>query len=130
MFDRLEILSLARGLSAYSGARQSVLAENVANANTPGYRARDLVDFNEAYRASDMQTSMKATRAGHLLGDAEAGPGGTMVYDQVQGDLTGNTVSVERELLRAAEIRSDHNRALSVYSASLDILRAAAGRAR
>ncbi len=130
MFDRLEILSLARGLSAHSGARQAVLAENVANANTPGYRARDLMEFADAFRAAEQGTSMRQTRDGHLSSQDTSDFEKDLVFDQAQADLTGNNVSVERELVRAAEIRSEHNKALAVYSASLDILRAATGRSR
>ncbi|MEO1238618.1 MAG: FlgB family protein [Pseudomonadota bacterium] len=130
MFDRLEILQLARGMAAYSGARQTVLAENVANANTPGYRARDLPEFAEAYRSSTGSVELRQTRSGHVSGEGRASPLADPIFENLQADPTGNTVSVERELTRAADIRSDHNRALAVYSSSLDIIRAAIGRAR
>lgn len=130
MFDRLEILQLARGLSAYSGARQSVLAENVANANTPGYRARDLPEFAEAYRSTTGMIDLRQTRTGHVSGEDHLSSLATPIFEDLQADPTGNTVSVEHELTRAADIRSDHNRALAVYSSSLDIIRAAIGRAR
>lgn len=130
MFDRLEILTLARGLSAYSGARQSILAENVANANTPGYRARDLPDFAEAYRTSGGMVELQKTRPGHISGEEPVSPLASPEFEDLQADPSGNTVSVERELVRAADIRSDHNRALAVYGASIDIIRASIGRAR
>lgn len=130
MFDRLEILQLARGLSAYSGARQSVLAENVANANTPGYRARDLPEFANAYRSSAGMVDLLQTRSGHFAAESKGSALATPIFDNLQADAPGNTVSVEHELTRAADIRSDHNRALAVYSASLDVIRAAIGRAR
>ena len=41
----LNVLSLASGLAAHASARQQVIAENVAHADTPGYRARDIADF-------------------------------------------------------------------------------------
>ena len=41
----LSILNLASALAAHASARQEVLAENVAHADTPGYRARDVADF-------------------------------------------------------------------------------------
>ncbi len=130
MFDKLEILSLARGLSVHSGARQAVLAENVANANSPGYRARDLPEFASTYQNIGAETDLRRTREQHLSGLEDFDRAFATVFDQAQADPTGNTVSVERELTRAADIRSDHNRALAVYSASIDILRAAIGRAR
>ena len=130
MFDKIEILALAREFSAHSGARQAVLAENVANANTPGYRARDLPTFAKVFENNQGTLDFRQTRPGHQsFGDLPSSAS-TYIFDQIQADPTGNTVSVERELIRAADIRSDHNRALAVYGASLDILRAAIGRAR
>ena len=41
----LNVLRLASGLAAHSAARQQVIAENIAHADTPGYRARDIADF-------------------------------------------------------------------------------------
>lgn len=130
MFDRIEVLALARSLSAYSGARQAVVAENVANADTPGYRARDLPDFAEAYRASEMGQAMRRTRPGHL--ETSGAPGLAVEPRPQPGETSpnGNSVSLETELVRAADIRSKHNMALTVYGTSLDIIRASIGRAR
>lgn len=130
MFDRIEVLALARSLSAYSGARQAVLAENVANADTPGYRARDLPDFAEAYEAASLDTDLRRTRPGHVGPDTAAGLAAAPVDQPGQASPNGNTVSLETELVRAADIRSRHDLALSVYGSSLDIIRAAIGRAR
>ena len=41
----IDILSLASALAAHANVRQEVIAENVAHADTPGYRARDIADF-------------------------------------------------------------------------------------
>lgn len=130
MFDRIEILALARSLSAYSGARQALVAENVANADTPGYKARDLPDFAEAYQAFDSEGDLRRTRAGHIGADREGGLGLAPVIQPGEAAPNGNNVSIETELVRAADIRSKHNLALSVYSSSLDIVRAAIGRGR
>lgn len=40
----LNILQMASQLAAHSSARQAVIAENIAQADTPGYRARDITD--------------------------------------------------------------------------------------
>lgn len=130
MFGDIEVLSLSRSLATYSGARQTVVAENVANADTPGYKAKDLPDFEEAYRSSDTSSEMRRTREGHL-GSAEISGLNVTPEDQPgEASPNGNTVSLEEELVRAADVRSKHNLALSVYSTSLDIIRASIGRGR
>jgi len=130
MFDGIEVLALARTLSVHSGARQAVVAENVANADTPGYRARDLPDFAEAWRTAGAGADLHRTRAGHLEPDHTARSGMEPVIQPGQASPNGNTVSLETELVRAADIRSRHNLALTVYSSSLDIIRASIGRGR
>jgi len=130
MFDRIEILALARSLSAYSGARQAVVAENVANADTPGYRARDLPDFAEAYRASQTGQDLRMTRPGHIGPTGAALLDASPVIQPGEASPNGNTVSIETELVRAADVSSKHNMALTVYSSSLDIMRAVIGRGR
>ena len=44
MFAKLELTRMAQALASHSGARMDVIARNVANADTPGYRARDVVE--------------------------------------------------------------------------------------
>ena len=47
MFEKLEIFRMAHAMSVHAGARQSVVAQNIANADTPGYAARDVRPFKE-----------------------------------------------------------------------------------
>ena len=121
----LDILRMARALASHSGERQTVIAENVANADTPGYKARDLTSFSEAY--SDLTPAdfiMKATRERHL-----GAPEGELRHRAFETELNGaespngNTVSLEDQMLRGVEVRQAHDLALGVYSKSLDILR-------
>src|SRR5690606_8836086 len=46
LFERIDTMRMARDLGAHAANRQRVIAMNVANADTPGYRARDLRDFD------------------------------------------------------------------------------------
>lgn len=127
MFGKPEIMDMAAAMSVYAGIRQSAIAQNVANADTPGYRARDLRPFNEVYRSPD--SSMRATRPGHLAS-------GTRRDDYVVADRpgpgnlspNGNDVSIEAEMVRAAETSGQSNRALAIYRSSLDLLRTSLGR--
>ncbi len=128
MFEKLEIVRMAQALAAHSGTRQSVVARNIANADTPGYHAQDLPEFRAVYR-SDSPSSMKSTRPGHLS-PREAGAETAPTIVNGAAAPNGNTVSLEGEMVKAAEIRQGHDMALSVYRASSDILRAALGRSR
>ena len=48
------------------GARQEVLAQNIANADTPGYRARDIEDFGTVVEEGSLAFQRRQTRPGHL----------------------------------------------------------------
>jgi len=134
MFDQLEIFRLSHGLARFAAARQAAVAQNVANVNTPGYRQVDVPSFAEAHAASllppaDPAAGPRVTRSGHLGpdGGAVVPPGPSVVRD-ARVAPNGNSVSLEREIVKAAEIRQDHDMALSVYQSALSILRASLGR--
>ncbi len=129
MFEMPEVMRRASALSAHAAARQAAVAENVANADTPGYRAADLPDFAETYRDRDA-AAMRATRAGHL--GAASGPDSDAApVARRSGSLSpdGNGVSLEREMVAAADVRREHDMALAVYRSALGILRTSLGRA-
>jgi flagellar basal-body rod protein FlgB len=125
MLPKLEVTRMAQALAAHSAARLEVVAGNLANADTPGYRAADIAPFAEVWQAGG---SLRSTRPGHLGAAAPAVP--ERRADLRFGAPNGNTVSVEVEMARAAEARLSHDMALSVYRAVADITRAALGRGR
>lgn len=127
MFDKLEILAMARGLAAHSEARQSAIAQNVANADTPNYRARDIVSFDEAFHAADT-SALRRTRTGHLADDRVGADWARFVDAPGPSSPNGNTVSLETEMLKATEVKGAHDRALAIYRSSMTILRTAIGR--
>lgn len=128
MFEKPEVLTIASSLAAYAAERQSAIARNVANADTPGYRAQDLPDFAATYRAEDAG-ALRKTRAGHI-GAPEAPQTYTVSERALQGTMSpnGNSVSLETEMVKAADVRRDHDMALAIYGKSLAILRASLGR--
>lgn len=128
MFDNVEVLRLSQAMARHAGARQAVAARNMAHADTPGYKARDLMSFPEMISQDSAGFNLRATRARHLNG-AQAGQMPDPVADEgAVGDPNGNTVSLETEMLRAVEIKRQHDRALAIYRSSLNILRSSIGR--
>lgn len=128
MFDNVEILRLSHAMARHAGARQAVAAQNLAHADTPGYRARDLMSFPEMIRQESARFGLRASRDTHLNG-ARAGDAPEPVEDEdAIGDPNGNSVSLETEMLRAVEIKRHHDRALAIYRSSLNVLRSSLGR--
>jgi flagellar basal-body rod protein FlgB len=129
MFEKLEITRMAQALAAHAGARQGAVAQNIAQADTPGYRAIDLPDFAAAYRDAAGGIAMRATRAGHI---SQTTGNPDLVARTLRGAASpdGNTVSLEREMVKAVEVRQDHDMALTIYRSVSDILRTSLGRPR
>ncbi|SET41390.1 FlgB family protein [Oceanicella actignis] len=134
----LKVLDLAQKLAGHAAARQTVISRNIANADTPGYKALDLKPFSETYAARaamDDQDAFapRATRPGHVGYVERDDPADLRARrDSAIGAASpnGNDVSLEDQMIRAAELRLEHDLALGVWRKSLDVLRTALGRAR
>jgi len=126
MFKNLEMFQASYAMARHSGARQAVTAANMANADTPGYRARSLAPFAESYSA-DMDSHLRTTRAQHLTTGPVAGASSIQISD-AEASPNGNSVSLEQEMVNSVEIQREHNRALAIYKHSLDVLRLSIGR--
>lgn len=129
MFQNLTVFETAHAMAVHAGQRQAVIAQNVANADTPGYVARDLPKFQDVYAPAEAGVSMqRATRAGHLHGAASASVDGMSIEDRSFASPDGNTVSIETEMMRATDAKRQHDRSLAIYKSALTILRASLGR--
>lgn len=123
MFENLTIFSTARALASHAATRQSMIAQNVANADTPGYRTRDLASFADTFGAREIGT-LRATRPGHLMADQRVAVlTARSVLRPGAASPNGNNVSLEQEMFAAAEANGDHDRALAVYRSAMTILR-------
>ena len=123
---QLGITTMAHDLAAHAAARQGLIARNVANADTPGYRARDLPSFQGAL---DGGMAMRATRPGHMQGGRDA----VQAAAEERGGETspnGNDVSIEMEMMQAASTKQSHEMAISVYSTVRGIMSASLGAKR
>lgn len=129
MDTKLSLLRLASDLAAHATARQSVIAENIAHADTPGYRARDIPGFAEAMN-EPTGFAPRATRPGHMAFADQ--PRFEPREETALGAETpnGNSVSLEDQMVRAAELRNSHEMALGVYRKTMDVLRTGIGKGR
>jgi len=95
--------NLPEHLSLY-GQRSSLLASNIANADTPGFKARD-IDFQSIMsKASGDQMTMATTSAGHIGGADTAIGGMELLYRMpTQTSLDGNTVNTQVEQAQFTE---------------------------
>ena len=121
----LAILKMAEGLARHASGRHALVAQNIANADTPGYRARDLPPFAAAMRD---EYAARATRPTHF------NAGGRQVYDPREdapfgaASPNGNDVSLPEQLARATQAMGVQDRAVTIYGKTMDILRLGLGR--
>lgn len=88
--------------------RQSAIAENIANANTPGFGAKDVEPFTSVI--STTQLAMTATHGNHLGQIMEAARTSDVEKaDSWSVSHSGNSVSLEQELMKAGEVARDHS---------------------
>ena len=127
MFEKLQLTAMAQSMAAHAGARMGLIAQNVAQADTPGYKALDLPSFAETF-AADLGP-MRTTRPGHLTGTS---PATLPMIERGHGHEApnGNSVSLEAEMVKSVEARQNHDMALAIYRATSDVIRASLGRNR
>lgn len=128
MFQNLDIFQMATGLAKHASSRQEVIAKNIANADTPEYRAKDVAPFQATYDNRGSSAAMKSSRAGHLHGHAAHSAQPVFVDAPGPSSPNGNTVTLETEMMKATEVRHQHDLAMSVYKSSMNILRTSIGR--
>ncbi len=121
------LFDLADRRLAWLGAREGVLSQNVANANTPGWKARDVVPF-ASYLASSGSSAgtLVQTSPMHLKGTLPDGTEGKVQPGEQSPD--GNAVSLDEQLVKIAQTDTDHELASTVYTKYLGMFRMALGR--
>lgn len=131
--DDIPVLGVLRQALGYHSDRQRVLAENVANANTPGYVPDDIpqAEFERALSGAmgASRVTLNATEAGHITGRSGRGTQhGWRAVSTPDSETTinGNAVVLEEQMVRSGENRMRFETALGLYQKSLALIRMAA----
>jgi flagellar basal-body rod protein FlgB len=125
--DALDFQQAALGLRAH---RQQILAGNIANADTPNYKARDF-DFSTALkeavsgRGTGGGLSLVATSARHLQGTSDSGPVRLMYRTPAQASADGNTVDMDMERANFSENAIQYEAGLTFITQQFKMLIAA-----
>lgn len=110
-----------------AGRRLDLLAANMANADTPNYKARD-IDFKAALAAADSGAGSRlaTTRSGHIqgVGGGSSHPA-TLYRIPEQPSLDGNTVDAQKESAAIAETATRYQASLSLLDMQIRNLRMA-----
>jgi flagellar basal-body rod protein FlgB len=124
---QIGLFDLAERRLAWADRRQGLLAQNIANANTPGYRPRDLKPFAAALAGA---VAPVRTQASHLTG--AAGAGQPMAAETEQRPAArapdGNAVALDDQLIKVANTETTHALVTTIYKKYLGLFAMALGR--
>src|SRR5262245_60695871 len=99
----IHLISLLSQHNRWLSAQQATIAGNIANVNTPGYKALQVEPFEAAIEQARL--AMATTSPAHLAPAAADGPV-IRTHDERTWDVThsGNSVSLEQELIKAGDV--------------------------
>ncbi|MCB8837930.1 flagellar basal body protein [Aurantimonas sp. VKM B-3413] len=114
--DQVYLFGIASQRSSWLSNRQAVVAENVANADTPGYTAKDIVSFEEAMK--DTQSRLASSSPLHLA-SLTSGEGGAALSDNNAFEIKNSKkpVVLEQEMLKANEVQRAYSLDTSIVKA-------------
>lgn len=139
--DDIPLFGMLKSRLGYLTERQKLVAQNVANADTPGYRPSDLKAFSfqaslmnqgagEAYRggphAPTSGVAMMATSTAHMAPSNAPSAWRATAGADSETTLDGNSVSLEDQMLKMTDARMNYDAAISFYQKSINMLRMAA----
>lgn len=140
MIDKIDLFRLTADRMRYLTERQTVIARNVANADTPGYRAQDTAPFsfegallgtggtsgaaNGAGAAAPL--ALVRTAASHLASPQSGAITPTAQTSGTYGEKPdGNTVSIEEQMVKSADVANAFALATTAYSKAITLVKLA-----
>jgi flagellar basal-body rod protein FlgB len=121
----LPLFDALKARMSWHHARQKVLAENVANADTPGFKP---MDVRAPTRPSGLPLTV--TSAGHIPVGGGFDPNDPRRTSRFETTPSGNSVNLEDEMMKVAQNAQDYQLAASLYQKSLGLMKLAIGRGR
>jgi flagellar basal-body rod protein FlgB len=131
--DDMPLFTMLRQRMSWLSARQNVLAQNVANADTPGFNARDLkpVNFEDVLRTatkSNTASALTTTDPHHIALKSTSSSDFTDIEaPDSAAPPGGNTVSLEQEMIRVADTQAEYQAASNLYAKAIDMMKLAIG---
>ena len=131
----IPLFAMLRGRLGYLSERQKLIAQNVANSDTPGFAPSDLkpFTFEAQLKAQSSSAGMMAmTQPGHMAPASQRGKAASAAAFKPQRlkdsetTLDGNSVVLEEEMMKMSDARMNYDAAVGFYQKSLNLLRMAA----
>lgn len=130
MISDIPLIQMLRQKMAWTSARQNVLAQNVSNAQTPGYEARDLkpYSFRETLSATKSRSSgLATTHSGHINHSKTSTASTKVDADDQFWETTpdGNSVVLEQQMMKISQNQIEFQSAINLYKKSVTMMKIA-----
>lgn len=129
---KLPLLDVLTEKMRWHETRQRILAENVANADTPGYKRRDLQPFTIDPLAPARPEALATVRTSpmHIAASGTVDPAGWGAKKVNGFEVTpaGNGVNLEDEMMQVAGNQMDYQTLTALYTRSVRLIKTALGK--
>jgi flagellar basal-body rod protein FlgB len=131
--DDIPVFAMLKSRLTYLADRQQMIAQNVANSDTPGYTPKDLKPFQIPGAAGALALAPVATTLTspmHLSPPATGQASGAkpVASPDSETTLNGNSVVLEEEMMKMGQSRTEYDAAVTFYEQSLALIQTAAKR--
>jgi flagellar basal-body rod protein FlgB len=131
-FNKIPLFAAMNRRMTWLGQRQELLAQNIANADTPGYVAHDFKpqNFSDVLKSGGVGAPlpMRATAGGHLGGVSADGKPRSEKTPGPEKLLSGNAVTLEEEMMKTAQTAMDFQLTTNLYKKHISMIKTALGR--
>ena len=131
-FGDIPLMALLKERMTWLGKRQDILSQNVANADVPGFKPRDLkpVDFEQTLKAATASSgsSLTVTDPHHISSQRSSGGFEQDDGADVESSPNGNSVSLEAQMIKVAETQAEYQAVTNLYAKAIDMMKVAIGR--
>lgn len=130
-FSQIKLMKMMEAKMAYHSERQDILSQNIANADTPGYRARDIKEpnFEEELKLDTPRIQMIRTSAEHSAGVNFRQPEfkSEQTKKFVELKPVKNTINLEEESMKMSHNAFDFQTTTTLYNKTAGLFRTAIG---
>jgi len=135
----IPIMSALKKRLSWLNNNQAVISQNIANADTPGYRAKQLEKQDFSALVNNMNkdsapvvsgTTMRTSDARHMDAAGGSAGSGAGLKDAEKGEesLNGNSVVLEEEMMKLADNQMKYSMVINLYKKNMGLLKTAMGK--
>lgn len=124
---RIALFDMAEKRLNWTAQRQNVLAANIANANTPAYKGRDVESFDKIL-AGAVAVEPVQTQPGHMAGTTPSGLASLVTDPPKTTSLDGNGIAIDEQLTKVADTETTQKLATSIWKTYMGMFTVALGK--